>query len=83
MSQERRPAALYLLVRRRAMLPLRRIVMGILIGAICELLTGHQFGDWVRVNGVYSVGEWQQPRFERARCRWCRQEFVRPMKFTS
>jgi hypothetical protein len=54
--------------------------MGKLIGEVCKSLTGHKFGAWTRVDGFYSGGEWRQPRFERARCRWCRQEYVRPMK---
>jgi hypothetical protein len=47
--------------------------MGEIIGLLCERLTGHRMGPWVPL----VVPESQYARFERSRCRWCRQGYVR------
>lgn len=49
--------------------------MGAIIGIICEMVTGHRLGPWMRM----SMPDEPLLRFEHARCRWCRQGYVRPM----
>jgi hypothetical protein len=51
-------------------------MLGTLLEIACEMLTGHRMGPWVR----FVVPESDYARFERSRCRWCRQGFVRPMR---
>ncbi len=50
--------------------------MGEIIGIICEILGGHRMGPWE----PFELPEAQFARFERSRCRWCRQGYVRPQR---
>lgn len=46
----------------------------VLIGMLCEALIGHRMGPWVRID----MPEAPRARFERSKCRVCRQGYVRP-----
>jgi hypothetical protein len=49
--------------------------VGDFLGLLCERLTGHRMGRWVRL----VVPENALVQAEYSRCRWCRQGYVRPM----
>lgn len=46
-----------------------------ILGLMCEKLTGHRLTPWQRME----IPENPLLRFEYARCRWCRNGYVRPM----
>lgn len=52
--------------------------MGLIIGLWCERLFGHRLAPW-RVYEVPEAPEAQYARFEYAKCRLCRNGYVRPM----
>lgn len=53
--------------------------MGDIIGLLCEKLTGHRFDAWVQVDDEYMDRSLGRLEFERGRCRWCRQWYIRAM----
>lgn len=47
--------------------------MGQILGLLCEMVGGHRFGPWV----PFAIPESPYADFERAKCQWCRQGYVR------
>ena len=48
-------------------------MLGMMVGAICQRLTGHWYGSWKRASAMPGLGY----IVEFAVCRLCRQEYMR------